>query len=380
MLFEQRTWTETQNWTPSQANGLHGKADLVFVFGGRAALEKETLIREIRADYPTALMVGCSTSGEINGTRVYDDSLAVTAIHFEHTRVQGAQVHLGEVGGDSYAAGWKLAEGLPKEGLVHVMVFSEGIHVNGSELVRGLSAQLPANVAATGGLAGDGDKFERTFVLMQGRVESGTIAVIGFYGPRLKIGYGSMGGWDPFGPDRLITRAEGNRLYELDGQSALEIYKRYLGDFAQELPASALLFPLSLRPTGESNEVVRTILGIDEKTKAMIFAGDMPTGTYARFMKANFERIVDGAHGAAQASYRAIGSNSPELAVLISCVGRKLVLKQRAEDEIESVQEVFGPNTVLTGFYSYGEISPAAPNASCDLHNQTMTITTFSEN
>ena len=282
-------------------------------------------------------------------------------------------------------------------------------------------------------------------VCLDGQPEPGKIAALGFYGARLKVGYGSLGGWDPFGPERLITRSNGNVLYELDGHSALDLYKKYLGEHAGDLPASGLLFPLSLRtsrgsfqgsgirersesrgsrseatlpsapsPTpasrapGEMNwrsqegdgyprspipategslpdpplgerGVVRTILGINEAEQSMTFAGDMPEGAYARLMKANSERLIDGATMAARTSYEAIGSSSPDLAILISCVGRKLVLKQRVEEEVEGVRDVLGDHTALTGFYSYGEISPFTPSAKCELHNQTMTITTFSE-
>lgn len=112
----------------------------------------------------------------------------------------------------------------------------------------------------------------------------------------------------------------------------------------------------------------------------MTFAGDIPQGSYVRLMKANFERLVDGATGAANMSTQSIGSFTPELAILISCVGRKLVLKQRVEEEVESVKQALGEKTVITGFYSYGEICPVAPTEKqCELHNQTMTITIFAE-
>lgn len=187
------------------------------------------------------------------------------------------------------------------------------------------------------------------------------------------------GGWDPFGPERIITRSQGNVLYELDGQSALGLYKKYLGEHARELPASGLLFPLSLRTQAGATPVVRTILSVDEATQSLTFAGDVPVGAYARLMKANFDRLIDGATGAATAGGRALGGTATELAILISCVGRKLVLKQRIEEEVEGVRDVLGAGAVLTGFYSYGEISPFTPGAKCELHNQTMTITTLAE-
>jgi hypothetical protein len=258
-------------------------------------------------------------------------------------------------------------------------VISDGIKVNGSELVRGLVKHLPPEVAVTGGLAGDGERFEQTLVFLDSVPEGRKIAALGFYGTRLKVGYGSVGGWDPFGPERLITRSKGNVLYELDRQSALELYKKYLGEYAADLPASGLLFPLSLRTKEGEAGLVRTILSIDEEEQSMTFAGDVPEGTYARFMKANFERLIDGAIGAAQTSRKVIGSLSPDLAILISCVGRKLVLKQRIEEEVEGVRDILGAHTVLTGFYSYGEIAPFLSSGKCELHNQTMTITAFSE-
>ncbi|HRC76477.1 MAG TPA: FIST C-terminal domain-containing protein, partial [Kouleothrix sp.] len=215
--------------------------------------------------------------------------------------------------------------------------------------------------------------------LADGAPAPGLVAGLGLYGKRLKVGFGSLGGWDPFGPERLITRSSGNVLYELDGRSALTLYKKYLGEHAAELPAAGLLFPLSLRTrTGETG-LVRTVLSVDEEAQSMTFAGDMPQGAYARLMMANFDRLIDGAIGAARTSYHAIGDTSPDLAILISCVGRKLLLKQRVEEEIEGVRDVLGPHTPITGFYSYGEISPFTPGANCELHNQTMTITTLAE-
>ncbi|HEX2079454.1 MAG TPA: FIST N-terminal domain-containing protein [Longimicrobium sp.] len=377
MRIEQRKWTAAGGWEGS-GEPLGADAGLVLLFGGREAVAGPGCWDQLRARYPRAHVVGCSTAGEICGTRVLDDSVVATAIAFRATEVEVGRVSLRDVP-DSLAAGGRLGELLDRPGLVHVLVLSEGLNVNGSELVRGLSRRLPSTVGVSGGLSGDGDRFQRTLVGVDGCVAEDTVAGIGFYGGALRVGCGSLGGWDPFGPERLITRSKGNVLYELDGRSALELYRLYLGEHADELPASGLRFPLSLRlPDGEAG-VVRTILGVDEREQSLTFAGDVPEGAFARLMKANFERLIDGATGAARTSYRAIGEGTPELAVLISCVGRKLILKQRVEEEVESVREVLGESPVLAGFYSYGEISPFTPSTRCELHNQTMTITTFAE-
>ncbi len=376
MRVEQRHWSSLQGWSPAAAE--LGAADLVLAFGHPAALGDAERLAEVRAAYPGARLFGCSTAGEIRDADVLDDSLVTTAVAFQHTRVSAARVAVADAK-DSLEAGAKLAGALAADDLVHVIVLSDGLKVNGSALAAGLAGRLPEGVAVTGGLAADGARFERTLVLTDEGSAEGVVAAIGLHGDRLAVGYGSLGGWDPFGPERAITRSKGNVLYELDRHSALDLYKRFLGEHAAGLPATGLLFPLSLRMRGGTTSVVRTILAVDERDQSMTFAGDMPDGAYARLMKANFERLIDGAHGAAARSAEGLGSSSPDLALLISCVGRKLVLKQRIEDEVESVRDVLGPRPVLAGYYSYGEISPFTRSTRCELHNQTMTITTLSE-
>jgi hypothetical protein len=375
--IEQQYWTAGEGWKKEFEGSLGGNASLVLVFGAGRILGDVARMGEIRALYPGSMILGCSTSGEICGIRVRDDSLVVTAVRFERTELK--LVHaIVDAGDDSLNAGRCLAKSLPTQHLVHVLVLSDGLKVNGSELARGLRENLPANVAVTGGMAGDGAAFEQTLVDADSTPCEGVIAALGFYGEHLKVGYGSLGGWDSFGPERLITRSKGNVLYELDGCSALELYKKYLGE-NDAGPAEALLFPLSLRTGVDGRALVRSVMSVNEEDKSMTFAGDMPEGSYARLMKANFDRLIDGAEDAAHASIEILGSTEPDLALLVSCVGRKLVLKQRIEEEVEGVRKVLGNSTVLAGFYSYGEICPHGAITKCELHNQTMTITTFSE-
>ncbi|MDD5064082.1 MAG: FIST C-terminal domain-containing protein [Phycisphaerae bacterium] len=378
MKIIQKHWTEGTGWQTLSANGVSEQVQLVLVFGDNTVLRQESRLQEIKQFFPQGRIIGCSTAGEIIGRRVFDNSLTATGVFFENTRLQFAETTLNNME-ESFNAGKKLCEALDPNGLSHVFVLSEGLNVNGSELVKGLRSKLPVNVAVTGGLAGDQDRFKETMVLIDNVLRKNAVAVIGFYGDSLRIGYGSKGGWDSFGPDRRVTRSKANILYELDGQAALELYKKYLGEQANGLPATGLLFPLSISLNGGGKRVVRTILSVNENDGSMTFAGDVPEGNCARLMKANFERLVDGAAESAKQSLT-LGSPAPDLAILVSCVGRKLVLKQRIDEEIECVQDTLGAGTALTGFYSYGEICPIGPDEKQpELHNQTMTITTFSE-
>lgn len=378
MKIEQTFWTSETGYSPSTP-GILDTAQLVLLFGSRLIMEDRNIFPQIQKYYPEAHIIGCSTAGEICSTKVLDESLVITAIYFDHSRVICGEIDIAKAG-DSFSAGQRLARSLPDKELVHAFVLSDGLCVNGSDLVKGLVSQLPEGVTVTGGLSGDGPNFQQTCVMANGQASGNRVAIIGFYGKRLRIGYGSLGGWDPFGPERLITRSQGNVLYEFDNHSALELYKQYLGEHSKGLPATGLLFPLSLRSgPGEDTSVVRTILAVNEKQQSMTFAGDVPEGSYARLMKANINRLIDGAAGAAATSKSVLQNIDCELAILISCVGRKMVLKQRIEEEVEAVREVLGARPVLTGFYSYGEISPFSHLAQCELHNQTMTITTFAE-
>jgi len=375
MKTEQRVYSGGR-WQGDQPQ-LGAEASLVLVFGARDALDGDGWRDALREIYPQATLFGCSTSGEIAGTEVLDDSVVCTAVALEGSKVESRRVSLGEVA-SSEAAGVALAKAFDPEGLRHVFVLSDGQQVNGSELVRGLTRELPDGVSVTGGLAGDGARFEKTYVVCD-ELLGDSIAALGFYGDRFRVGFGSLGGWDTFGPARQVTKSDGNVLYELDDKPALELYKRYLGEHAAGLPATGLLFPLEIQRASESDTLVRTILAVDEQTQSLTFAGDVPEGALVHLMKANFDRLVSGAEGAARRSQEAFGEGTAQLAVLISCVGRKLVLKQRTEDEVEEVAEVLGAGATLTGFYSYGEICPASGEADCHLHNQTMTITLFGE-
>lgn len=352
-----------------------GKAQLVLVHGPSAAMTPDA-IGAIQAAHPDAHVVGCSGAGEIMGESVSDDALVLTGVTLEKATIEVVAIELAE-GEDSTEAGRRVAGLLPTQGLVHALVFSDGLAVNGTALVDGMTETLPAGVTLTGGLAGDGADFKRTVVAARGTVGPGRIAVIGFYGA-IAVGYGSLGGWDTFGPRRIVTRSEGNVVHELDGRPALDLYKEYLGEHAEGLPSTGLLYPLHLPEVDGSQGVVRTILAVDEGKRSMTFAGDVPQGAEAQLMRANFDRLVEGAETAAERSESALGGDA-ELAILISCVGRKLVLKQRVEDELDAVRDVIGPQATMAGFYSYGEICPAAADADCRLHNQTMTITTLRE-
>ncbi len=351
--------------------------DLVLVFGAVDLLASAA--PALAVAFPAARRIGCSTAGEISMHGVTDGACVVTAVRFEKTVLAEASTKLTGMD-DSRDAGRRLGDSLAKEGLRAVLLFGQGVQINGSALLAGMTEVLGAELPVTGGLAGDGGAFQQTWVLDSAGVASDRIVALGLYGEGLNFCHGSFGGWSPFGPPRKVTRCAGNVLYELDGEPALDVYKRYLGEHAKDLPASGLLFPFAM--LGKDHDevgLIRTILGVDEKDGSLTLAGEIDPDGYLKLMHASTDALVDGAEAAAEAAMKMQAGDGHGLALLVSCVGRKLVMGGRVDEEVEAVADVFGQGAVLTGFYSYGEISPFSPGVECKLHNQTMTITYIGE-
>ncbi|HEA23049.1 MAG TPA: histidine kinase [Pricia antarctica] len=351
---------------------------LVFVFGNRYALEENGLFEEVRKLFPNGHVVFGSTSGEILDESVYENSVALTAVEFEKGTFLIKRKNVKDFNNDDAKLGESLMNEFPIDNLRHLFVLSDGSSVNGSSLIKGIELDKIKSTGLSGGLCGDDARFEKTLSSYNESPKVGEIVAIGFYGSSFEITSASYGGWTSFGPERLITKSKDNILYEIDGKPALDLYKNYLGEKALDLPKSALLYPLSIRTPEDNNAIVRTILNIDETENAMILAGDVPEGSRVQLMMSTVDDIARGAHLAAELAMKD-RTNAPELALLISCIGRKLVMDQRTEEEVEEVISVIGTETKVSGFYSYGEMAPFTGQKTCKLHNQTMTLTLFSE-
>jgi len=361
-------------------NGIENKDQvrLVLVFGENKKIAKSDWFEILSSRYINADIISCSSEDLIVEERVVIDTITFTAIQFDKTKVETSITNI-KNHESSFELGKSVLRSINNEELTGVLIFSDGQLINGSQLIDGINAVKPKNTIVTGGLAADGENFSKTLVGINSLPEEGNVVIVGLYGENISIGYGSKGGWDHFGPKRKVTKSEGNTLYELDNQNALALYKKYLGDKASELPGAALFFPIALQIENSDEVLIRTILNIDEENQAMIFAGDIPEGGFVQLMRTNFEHLIDGAREAAVKSLKSKDNQAVELAILVSCIGRKMVLGQIVDEEIENIMDVFGEETALTGFYSYGEIAPLSHSKECQLHNETMTITTLSE-
>lgn len=374
MRSQQIRWSETSGW--SGYNAIESlSSNLVLVFIDHPKSLSDEWFEELRSLFPNAVIAGVSTAGNVLDTLITDQDAVATAITFDRSLVRCVSGIVKDYV-DIETLGSDLGRKLMDDSLRHVLILSDGLSVNGSGLARGFSEVLPDGVTITGGLAGDGTRFGTTYVIADAPAQTGMVAAIGFYGDTLRAKSGCFAGWDEFGPERVITQSNANVLYTIDDKPALELYKSYLGEFAVDLPGSGLRFPISVRKNTESTPLIRTLLAVDEETQSLTFAGDVPQGHLCRLLKTNMDLLIEHAGLAAESSK--IDQNDEFLVIAVSCVGRRLVLGQLCEEELEIIRETLGDKAIITGFYSYGELSEKGESR-CTLHNQTMTLVSIYE-
>ncbi|MDD2326156.1 MAG: FIST N-terminal domain-containing protein [Alphaproteobacteria bacterium] len=352
----------------------------LLLFAAPSLLQDESIKRLISFKLEGRQFIGCSTAGEISAQGHLANTLSILAMRFDATEVRTATATVSS-SAQSTQAGGQLAESLKGPKLQGVIVFTPGIGVNGDHIVEGIVSSLGRQISLSGGLAGDETAFKSTQTICNGDFYTDRLVAVGFYGDAIVLSTGSEGGWRTFGPARRVTKSVDNVLYELDNKPALQLYKQYLGEKARQLPASGLAYPFALlRDDRTTSGLIRSALNIDHENEALVMAGNVPEGAKVCLMHADVFALTQGAAQAAAEALRTHdGPEENGCALLVSCVGRRMVLGIDVDDEVEAVVDSFLPGTPLAGFYAYGEICSAGTLGKAELHNQTMTITYITE-
>ena len=378
MKFKQEHISEKMTFGKLPSASPLPDANWVLVFGSVKRFQERGFTKALQNRYPAAQIIGCTTSGEITDGGVHDESIHITAMKWEQSSLKFVVKPIQSMA-QSHSLGAAIASELAKDDLKGVFILSDGLNINGSELVEGIQEALPGT-PITGGLAGDNASFSQTYLLNNNQILDNTVIAVGIYGENAIVTSGALGGWKPYGPPRKVTRAIKNIVYELDGKPALPLYKMYIGYYANELPSSGLNFPFAIMSEDKSISVIRTLLAINESDHSLTFAGNVSEGSTVRFLKSNHDMLVNGASDAArQLIAKEINLNNSGLAICVSCVGRKLVMEEQVSDEVFAVQRLLGVQTGITGFYANGEICSGDDDGHSLLHNQTMTIAYLSE-
>jgi hypothetical protein len=335
----------------------------------------EEMIEGICEGTGTDQLVGCTSDGEISDGGLSVNSavlggIASDTLEFEIATVQGLEK-------DSEASGRKLAASF-SSAPGYLQVFSDGLTGNGCAILRGIADVLGVNVPVSGGAAGDNGGFVKTLQFGRGRIYSDAVSAIGFYGD-FKLGTAVKSGWAPIGLAKQVTRARGKTVYELNGEPALNVFERFLGQHAGKLPAIGVEYPLGFTSfikgsDGQGQYMLRATMSVDRKERSITFAGEIPEGAMVNLTCGDKASILEAAKAAAKEARSAIGETPPRIVFCYSCMARKIVLGRRTVEEIEQVREQFGPQIPIIGFYSYGEFCPVGPVAPSHLHNETIAL------
>ena len=371
-------YTHQQGWhTPLPA--LDSPQTLVLVFSEPDVQRYETAISELQAHYPQSLITGCSALAGIVDHKLMENGLLVSILQFQNTTLAITAVKINNME-DSWRAGQHIAKKLQQADLAGLLLFTDGINANSTELLAGINSvieQKRVNIA--GGIASDKMQFEQTWVLYQGKFYTNLACGIGFYGSSFQLRTYAKDGFKPFGPERKVTRAEKNTLYEIDNMPALQLYREYLGENAKNLPHIALNYPFAVWDNDRENYRVRVPIDIDESTQSIKFIADIPDTSSTQLMYGTFDNLIEGAEEAANDLMSTMSTDRPVFVLAISCAARRLILAEDTAQELEATFNRLPPGSQQLGFYSYGELAQHSPNSCCHLHNETMTLTVIYE-
>ena len=354
--------------TDKKQNELDSKNTLVFAFYNRKNKKEAELIK---SRFLNSTVIGCSSAGSILLDCIYENETVVSVLKLEKSTFNKKTYSCSEVD-NSVEIGEQIGRDLMGPNIKGIILLTEGLIVNGSKLTTGINNIIKEKIYIGGGMAGDGMAFESTSVLDGDESSCKKIIAVALYGEDLEFISDHDGGWQNFGPTRTVTKSQNNILFEIDGKPALTLYKEFLGEaLSGKLPASALYYPLSI--TGEDGETaVRSILSVNETELSLTFAGDLPEGSSVRLMHSTLARLKEAAKNSSQKVYEKLDKSLNTFILVLSCVGRKVVLGEYTEDELKEVKDKF-PNSSITGFYSYVEFS-IGKEVPCQLHNQTLTL------
>jgi hypothetical protein len=335
----------------------------------------EALVKGVQAAIGPRPLIGCTTDGEIAAAGFSTGSAVIGGIVSDQLEFEIASVSA--IGANSREQGRRLGARF-SDSVRYIQLFSDGITGDGSALLRGLQSALTAETPIAGGTSGDGGKFIQTWQFVGDQILSDAAVAIGFCG-EFRLGTGVESGWTPIGLPKKVTRAQGNILYELNGESALKVYERYLGRHAKNLPAVGVEYPLGLIDPTQGTEgcpmLLRATMSVDRDAGAIRFAGEIPEGTMVYLTCGDHGSILDATQKATRRAMAELGDTTPPAMVFFySCMARKMLLGLRTPEELEGLKSQLPPEVPILGFYTYGEYCRPMQGLPSVLHNETATI------
>ena len=337
---------------------------LVQVFTSSTELDEiQDFLKEITTLLPTAALIGATTDGEICSGKVSIGKTVISLTQFTETQLTTVLI---ETCQSSFETGRDLATALVKPDTKLIISFTDGLNCNGEAYLAGLSS-VAEDIIVAGGLAGDSNKFEVTYVFTKEHISANGAVGVSLQNSELILHTSHSFNWLKIGKKMTITKVKDNRVYSIDDLPAFEVYKKYLGeDIAQKLPSVGIEFPLIIQR--EDGEIARAVLASHDDG-SLSFAGSFSVGDMVYFGYGDAEMILD---RSIEAQYDM--SETPIESIFIySCMARRRFMPNLIENEIKPFQELAD----VAGFFTYGEFYTCP--AKKELMNQTMTLIGISE-
>ncbi len=371
-ITETLSYDLTTGWSKSFPD-LDSENTLIVVFAAHEYCDSPQPLEELCNAFPQSKIIGCSTPVVVCDGALLEGAISVGIIRFKHTqiRLSYASVQAFE---ESRTAGQNLGKHLADAGLKGVLIFSDGVTTEATDLVRGLQEILPPNVTIAGGLA-SGHTLDDTWILCDGELKRFHACAVGLIGNTVELTRATGGGWRLIGAECKATRTSGRTLFELDGEPAKDVYQRQVGsDVGFGLRKSATRYPLTVRLPSLEMQIVRDVNSIDEESGAIELAGDIPEGVIVQVMTTTEDEILDGVDEAIERMRsKTILPQNNALAVCVSCAGRRTVLLEKTSEEAALAHDGLGHGIHQIGMYAFGEISTTSSGPP-HVHNETITI------
>ena len=347
-------------------SSVDAKKTFIQVFSGFILEEELQKVHSIlKQKNEDIKFIGTTTAGEIINGEAKQSSIALSIMEFENTSFEN-KYFFHE---NNYELGVSVANDLYKEDTKVMILFIEGLLNNGSDVLDGISS-VDSTIPIAGGMAGDNGAFSKTFVFdNNGVYENGLVAVT-FNSDILEVFTNYQLNWQAIGKFMTVTKAEKNRLYEIDGVPASDIYKKYLGDrIGDGLPHSAIEFPL-LKIEESGLEVCRTFVHKFDEDGSLLTIGNLEVGDKVRLAFGNVNLILSNAqHDASR-----YATFQPESIYTYSCASRITFLQSDVVTELKPLNDI----APISGFFTYGEIFHQ--NDKNTLLNISLTVLGLSEN
>lgn len=356
-----------------KALSLEVTSPVLFFLFTTDGYDQEIVWRTVKEAYPKARLIGMCGCGVIYEGGVWEQAITLCALEGEG--VQAITALEGSINEDPRGAGSRCAKKLLstdlKEGTV--FVFPDGFSSNVAEALRVIYISLGPSFKYVGGCAGDNLKLFRTYQFTEEGIRSDGIATALLKG--VKVGSAIAHGWKPKGDFYIITRAEGKRVFEIDGEAAFDAYSKSLGGLVDRgrFAEYGLRYPIGI--TGPSGYFLIRDPWMANPDGSIDFVTEVPPRTVAFTMECKPETLIETARTVAEEAVKEVGV--PRLLLVFDCVSRYKLLGERFLEELRAVKEAVSEGTPILGVLTFGEIG--CVDGVPLLHNKTIHVVAIGE-